>query len=194
MINRFKPVVFPLALLSLSLSGFAQETKKEEKVNKECPITGKAVLPNCTTQYEGKTYAFCSGKCRTKFVADRASSIYQRIGGKAAIGAAVDLFYTKVLADKTVSDFFEGVNMKKQARKQKEFFSAALGGPEPWKGKGMKKAHKDMGVTEAHFNAIAGHLKGSLEELKVKKELIDEVLAVVGTTKGDIVESDEPKK
>ncbi len=84
--------------------------------------------------------------------------------------------------------------MKKQAKKQKAFFTAALGGPEPWKGKDMKKAHEGMGIQETHFNAIAGHLKGSLEELKVKKELIDEVLAVVGTTKGDIVEPEEPKK
>ena len=170
---------------SMAISGFAQDAKP---VNEKCPITGKAVNPACTTTYEGESYAFCSGACRTKFNAERASSIYHRLGGKAAISAAVDLFYKKVLADKTVNEFFEGVNMKRQARKQKEFVSAALGGPEPWKGKNMKRAHKDMGLTEAHFNAIAGHLKVSLEELKVKEELIDEVLAVVGTTKDDIVE------
>lgn len=187
--NRFKTLALAGALLGVPFSGFSQEAaEKGGKTNTVCPISGKAVNPACTTEYEGKVYAFCCGKCRTKFTDARAESLYQRIGGKEAISAAVDLFYKKVLADPSVNGFFEGVNMKKQARKQKAFVSAALGGPEPWGGKDMKKAHKEMGIQKAHFDAIGGHLKAALEELNVKKELIDEVLAVVETTRKDIVE------
>ncbi len=42
-------------------------------------------------------------------------SIYDRIGGEASIDAAVDLFYTKVLADTVVAHFFKSVDMKKQS-------------------------------------------------------------------------------
>jgi truncated hemoglobin YjbI len=33
-------------------------------------------------------------------------SLFERIGGEGAVDAAVDLFYTKVLADERVKDFF----------------------------------------------------------------------------------------
>jgi len=39
------------------------------------------------------------------------SSLYERLGGAAAVDAAVDLFYTKVLADDRIKHFFEGVDM-----------------------------------------------------------------------------------
>jgi hemoglobin len=34
------------------------------------------------------------------------------LGGKAAVNAAVDIFYSKVLADNVVNGFFKGVNME----------------------------------------------------------------------------------
>ena len=46
-------------------------------------------------------------------------SLYERIGKQAAVDAAVDLFYVKVLADKRVNHFFDDVNMNKQKKKQK---------------------------------------------------------------------------
>ena len=122
---RLRRLALPILFLGLPLSGVAQDApagaKKEKKaeINEKCPITGKAVDPGCTTEYEGKTYAFCSGGCRTKFKEARANSLYQKLGGKKAISAAVDLFYKKVLADERVNEFFDDVNMKRQHAKQK---------------------------------------------------------------------------
>jgi len=55
-----------LFALTLTLSGISFA----EPVNKECPVTGKAVNPKCKTAYEGKEVAFCSGDCQKKFKAD----------------------------------------------------------------------------------------------------------------------------
>lgn len=121
-------------------------------------------------------------------------SIYERIGGDAAINAAVDMFYVKVLADKSVNHFFEDVNMSKQHKKQKEFIAAALGGPKPWTGKDMRKAHKNLDLKESDFAAIAGHLQSTLQELKVDEALIGEVMAVVGSTKDDVLGTKKKKK
>ena len=82
--------------------------------------------------------------------------------------------------------------MPKQHRKQKEFLSAALGGPLPWTGKDMRKAHEGMGLTDEHFNAIAENLTATLKDLKISQELIDQVIAVVATTKDDVL--GRPKK
>jgi hemoglobin len=109
-----------------------------------------------------------------------------------AMEAAIDAFYVKVLADDRVKHFFDDVSMDKQRRKQKEFLSAAFGGPLPWTGKDMRKAHEGMGLTEAHFNAIAENLVNTLKDLKISQDLIDQVVAVALTTKDDVL--GRPKK
>jgi hemoglobin len=121
-------------------------------------------------------------------------SIYARIGGDAAINAAVDAFYVKVLADKRVNHFFEDVNMKRQAKRQKAFLSAAFGGPTPYKGKDMRKAHKHLDLTEKDFGVIAGHLQSTLQDLKIDPKLIDEVMAVAGSVKDAVLNRPEKKK
>lgn len=51
----------------------------------------------------------------------------------------------------------------------------------------MEEAHKDLiekkGLNQYHWGLVAGHLVSSLEDLSVPQTLIDEVVAVVGTTK-----------
>ena len=159
-----------------------------EELNKLCPISGKPVNPAITTVYEGQTYAFAQEACRTKWVAAREGSLYHKLGGKAAIDAAVESFYKKVLADVRIKDFFSDINMTSQRRKQKAFLSAAFGGPAPWTGKDMRKAHENLpGLNETHFNAVAENLQKTLEELKVPKDLIDQVMTIAASTKGDVL-------
>lgn len=163
-----------------------------EKANTVCPVSGEPVDPALTFVYEGRTWAFANETCRAKFQQARENSLYHKLGGHAAIDAAVDAFYVKVLADDRVKHFFDDVSMPKQHRKQKEFFSAALGGPVPWTGKDMRKAHDGMGITEVHFNAIAENLVATLKDLKISQELIDQVIAVVATTKDDVLGRPKP--
>jgi len=144
------------------------------------------VLCLISASFESSAYALESPK-------KQSTSLYQRIGGQPAIDAAVELFYKKVLADKRVNHFFEDVSMKKQRKKQKAFLAAALGGPIPYKGKDLRKAHASLDLKESDFGAIAEHLQATLEELKVDAKLIGEVMAVVATTK-DAVLNRKPAK
>ena len=66
-----------------------------EEVNKICPISGKPVDPKITVVYEGKTYAFADGVCRTKFNEARENSLYQKLGGKAARTGCTTAFNTR---------------------------------------------------------------------------------------------------
>ena len=120
-------------------------------------------------------------------------SLYHKIGGAKAVEAVVTKFYERVLADKEVNHFFEYTNMKTLPKRQKQFISAALGGPEPWTGKDMRKAHEGMEITEKDFNVIAGHLQAVLKELKVKEDHIAAIMKTVGSTK-DAVLNRKPKK
>jgi hemoglobin len=77
--------------------------------------------------------------------------------------------------------------MKKQHAKQKQFLAHVLGGPEPYTGRDMREAHAQLDLKEEDFNAIAGHLQATLQELKVDEALIGEVLTLVASTKDEVL-------
>ncbi len=114
-------------------------------------------------------------------------SVYDAIGGAAAVDAAVDVFYRKVLMDDTISHFFDSVDMDLQRAKQKAFLTMAFGGPNEYTGADMREAHKKMDLTEAHFNSVATHLSDTLAELGVAQENIDEVMKIALSVKDDVL-------
>lgn len=164
------------------------------EVNTVCPISGKPVDPKITVAYEGRTYAFADDAARAKFNEAREKSLYQQLGGQAAINLVVDAFYVKVLADERIKHHFADVNMEKQIRRQKAFLSAAFGAPVAWTGKDMRKAHAGLNLTEADFNAVAENLLKTLEECKVPKPLIDQVMAIAGSVKNDVLNKPKDAK
>ena len=52
----------------------------------------------------------------------------------AAVDAAVDIFYRRVLNDDLISHFFASVDMGRQIDKQKAFLTMAFGGPNHYSG------------------------------------------------------------
>ena len=114
------------------------------------------------------------------------STLYEKLGGSAAVDAAVDKFYRRVLLDDRISNFFEGVDMEQQAAKQKAFLTMAFGGPNNYTALDMKTGHAhlvDKGLDDSHFNAVVEDLGATLKEMGVPDELIAEVAAVAETTR-----------
>lgn len=119
------------------------------------------------------------------------SSLYERLGGEAAVDAAVDIFYRHVLSDDRINYWFDDVDMDKQAAKQKAFMTIAFGGPNHYSGKAMREAHKPLvarGLNDTHFDAVGECLVKALQELNVPQSDIDEVVAVVETTRNDVLD------
>jgi hemoglobin len=114
------------------------------------------------------------------------ASIYDAIGGYAAIEAVVDDFYIRVLADSQLSGFFAGSNLNRLKGKQVEFFSAALGGPEPYSGAPMKQVHQGRGIMMSHFLLVANHLSDSLSAAGVPPATIDEIIGAIAPLAADI--------
>ncbi|WP_394231377.1 group 1 truncated hemoglobin [Niallia oryzisoli] len=115
-------------------------------------------------------------------------SLYEKVGGEAAIEKVVDYFYNElVLKDETVNHFFENTDMEKQRRHQSKFISFALGGPNQYSGKSMAKAHEGMNLQPEHFQAIANHLHDALAHFGVEESDIDAALTKVATLKDDII-------
>ena len=86
-------------------------------------------------------------------------SLYEKIGGEAAVNAAVDLFYEKVLNDYTISRFFDKTDMAKQVEHLKAFMTVAFGGPNNYTGRSLRDGHArlvKMGLNDAHYDAVLG--------------------------------------
>ena len=122
------------------------------------------------------------------------TSIYDQIGGAAAMDAAVDLFYRKVLSDDRVNEFFDGVDMERQAAKQKAFLMMVTGGPNNYTGRNMRDAHAKLvarGLNDSHVDAIIELLGETLKELGVSDEQIKQVAAVAESTRDDVLSRGE---
>jgi hemoglobin len=114
-------------------------------------------------------------------------SLYEEIGGRAALKAAVDVFYRRLLADPELAWFFpEGVGDRHRAFLVTAL-GEALGGPERYRGPDLADAHRDLGITNAQFDRAAAHLSGALDELGVSRLLSCRVIAIVAKLRWTIV-------
>lgn len=132
-----------------------------------------------------------SSRVRPVLSSSAMTTLYEKIGGEAAVMAAVDLFYKKVLDDKVTKPFFEGLDMNKQIEKQVAFMTVAFGGPDEYKGRDLRSAHaglvKNKGLSDEHFDAVAKHLDATLIELGVAQDLVDEAMGIVAGTRDEVL-------
>jgi hemoglobin len=96
-----------------------------------------------------------------------ALSIYAQIGGRAAVEAAVDDLYRRVIADADLAPFFTSIDLRRLAAHQRDFLTAALEGSDRYDGRDMRVAHEGLAITEAHFTRMLGHLVDTLHGLGV---------------------------
>jgi hemoglobin len=114
-------------------------------------------------------------------------SLYQLIGGEAAVDAAVDIFYRRVLNDERIAHHFESVDMDVQRAKQKAFLTFAFGGPNRYSGRDMRASHARLALREADFDRVMEHLGATLQSLNVPAPLIDRVAEIALSVKNDVL-------
>jgi hemoglobin len=114
-------------------------------------------------------------------------SIYDEIGGSAAVSAAVDQFYERVIADPTLAPYFVGTDMMKLKKHQRAFIAAAVGGPEPYLGRNMAEAHARLAISASDFDRVVGHLVDTLAALGVPTPTIAAIGATLAPLKDEIV-------
>lgn len=114
-------------------------------------------------------------------------SIYDAIGGEAAVGAVVDELYRRLLNDSALKGYFDGVDMDQLARHQRAFITAALGGPGPYTGRAMGVAHTGLGITDDAFDRVAEHLVAILRERGVDEATVGQIGDGLAPLRPDIV-------
>jgi hemoglobin len=116
-----------------------------------------------------------------------AETIYAAIGGRAAVTAAVDGLYGRLVADPELSSFFPGGVGARHRAYVVTVLGEALGGPERYRGPDLVAAHRRLGITDAQFDRTAGHLDDTLAELGVPRHLADRIIAIVASLRPAIV-------
>jgi hemoglobin len=135
-------------------------------------------------------------------------SLYDRLGGQQGIANIADDWVTRMLADPRVNFPRHGVvqgglsihhdqsmeweasdtNKKLLKINIAEFFSLAAGGPPQYTGREIKEAHTGLHITNDEFDASVGDLKATLDKLQYPNTEQKELLAIVESTRGQIVE------
>jgi hemoglobin len=116
------------------------------------------------------------------------ASLFDRIGGAPAVTAAAELFYRKVLADPTLSSYFDDVDLDRQVAKQAAFLTMALGGPAAYTGRDLRTAHAPLpGLTDRHVDLVIGYLAQTLSDLGVSAADTAAACEVANSVRDDIL-------
>ncbi|WP_461034326.1 group I truncated hemoglobin [Streptomyces mayteni] len=114
-------------------------------------------------------------------------TLFDQLGGEAAVATVVDIFYERVLADESLAGFFAGVDVDRLKNHQRRFVGQALGAAHPYGGRSMARAHGRLGVTDAAFDRVVGHLAAALTEAGVDADAIGVIAAKLTPLRADIV-------
>jgi hemoglobin len=116
-------------------------------------------------------------------------SIYEQIGGTAAVGAAVEELSARVLGDPLLAPYFAGLDMDRQRHHMRAFIATALGGTHVSvpPARDMASAHAGLGITDREFDRVTEHLAGALGTLGVPSAQVKPILARVAPLRDEVV-------
>jgi hemoglobin len=122
-------------------------------------------------------------------------SLYERLGGVYNIATVVDDFIERLLVNATLNA--NPAISEARGRVPKaglKFHVTALvcevtGGPCKYTGRSMKESHDRLNINEAQWQAMVADFRKTLDKFKVPAKEQDELVAIVESTKKDIVKA-----
>ncbi|MFU8828890.1 MAG: group I truncated hemoglobin [Phycisphaerales bacterium] len=117
-------------------------------------------------------------------------TLYESLGGEAAIQQAVEQFYRRMLVDDRVSHFFDDTDMDRQMAKQAGFLTMVTGGPNTYTGKDMREGHKHLvarGLNDEHVDIVIEHLGGTLLDMGATPEQVQQVADLANSVRDEVL-------
>lgn len=119
-------------------------------------------------------------------------TLYERLGGYDAIASVANELLPRMQADAQLARFYQhrGEDGLRRSRHLLiDFLCSSAGGPLYYTGRDMKITHKGMKISEGDWSAFLGYLNATLDDLQIPKAERDDVVALMQSTKPDIVEA-----
>jgi len=120
-------------------------------------------------------------------------SLYERLGGVYSIAVVVDDFIDRVMVDPRlnanpkVDEAHHRVSAQGFKYLVTEMVCWATGGPQRYSGRSMLDSHAHLDITEPEWQAFLDDFAQTMNRFEVPQRERDELLAIVESTKGDIV-------
>ncbi len=122
----------------------------------------------------------CSGK-------PPEASLYEALGGEAAIATIVENFILEIARDERVIDHFEVSNVQRFRVMMNQHLCMVADGPCVYEGDSMIDTHAGMGVTEADFNAIVEDMMAAMDQAGIPLGPQNRLLARLATFRAEII-------
>ena len=131
-----------------------------------------------------------------------AASLYERLGGIYSIATVVDDFIDRIMVDERlnanprVDEAHHRVLPAGFKYLVTEMLAEAAGGPQHYTGRSMEESHRELLITPEEWRAFMDDLNRTLDKFDVPQRERSEVLAIVESTRDDIVieQSAEPTR
>jgi len=114
-------------------------------------------------------------------------SLYQRIGGRAAIVAIVDDAIVTIAADPRINRRFGSANAQHLKNNLVDLLCQRAGGPCVYAGRNMADAHDGMQIRDDEFDALVEDIARSLDKHQVPAAEQDEAMRMLRQMRGAIV-------
>ena len=124
---------------------------------------------------------------------DTKPNLYERLGGVYAIAAVVDDFINRVMddprlnANPKVDEAHHRVSRAGFKYLVTEMVCWATGGPQKYSGRTMRDSHEHLDITEGEWVSFLDDLHQTFNAFQVPEAERQELLAIVNSTKSDIV-------
>jgi len=119
-------------------------------------------------------------------------TLYERLGGYDAVAAVVSDLLPRLRDDPQLGQFWQHRaedSLKRSKQLLIDFLCSRAGGPVYYFGRDMKTSHKGMNISEADWATFVGHLNATLKAFRIPKGEHDELVALIQSTKQDMVEA-----
>ena len=130
--------------------------------------------------------------------AEEARSLYDRLGGAYSIAVVVDDFIDRIMGDPRlnanprVDEAHHRVSPQGFKYYVTEQVCWAAGGPQTYSGRSMADLHRDLLISNAEWDAFMDDFDQTLTKFDVPERERGELVAVIESTKSDIVTSAAP--
>ena len=130
--------------------------------------------------------------------AEEARSLYERLGGAYSISVVVDDFIDRIMSDSRlnanprVDEAHHRVSPQGFKYYVTEQVCWAAGGPQTYSGRSMADLHRDLLISNSEWDAFMDDFDQTLTKFDVPERERGELVAIIESTKSDIVTSAAP--
>ena len=114
------------------------------------------------------------------------TTLYMKYGSRVTSGMA-ECLYDRLLDDPELAPFFETVDIDRLREHVADFLSVLTGGPDMYRGRDMREAHRDYRITAAHFEMVMAHVAAAATELEIEPDDIAAIAAAIRGFEADVV-------